>query len=147
MLDSSYERVSTMQYRRRNQVYVSRNLTDIEEIANFKYLSLVNVSHNRLEANGLNALRHLEHLIVVHADHNVVSSLCLSPMQYLQVNHDNNNNNRNDNVHVKRGKVITSWENRTERVGTCLAVKTYVYNAYTCTRGTQHLVWLEGIPR
>lgn len=83
-------------------MYVSRNLTDIEEIANFKYLSLVNVSHNRLDTNGLNALRHLEHVVVVHADHNVVGSLRLSPMQYLQVNNDNNNNNnRNDNVHVQ----------------------------------------------
>jgi len=63
-----------------------RNLTNIEEVANFKYLSIINVSHNHLDLNGLDVLRGLEYVVEILADHNVVQSLCLSSMAYLQVN-------------------------------------------------------------
>ncbi|KAL4131742.1 hypothetical protein QTP88_009014 [Uroleucon formosanum] len=62
----------------------NRNLTNIEEITKFKYLSLINVSHNHLGLDALDVLRELQYVVVVQADHNNVDSLCLSPMPYLQ---------------------------------------------------------------
>ncbi|KAL5244510.1 hypothetical protein ACI65C_011920 [Semiaphis heraclei] len=63
----------------------NRNLTNIEEITNFKYLSYINVSHNHLDLDALDVLRELGYVVVLQADHNNIDSLCLSPMPYLQV--------------------------------------------------------------
>ncbi|VVC36905.1 Leucine-rich repeat,Leucine-rich repeat domain, L domain-like [Cinara cedri] len=62
-----------------------RNLTNIEEITHFKYLSLIDLSYNHLDLISLDVLRDLVHVVFVQADHNVVNSLCLTSLPYLQV--------------------------------------------------------------
>ncbi|XP_050432697.1 leucine-rich repeat-containing protein 23-like [Adelges cooleyi] len=64
---------------------VCRELTNIEVIPSFKFLSFVNVSCNYLDLEALDVLKGLENALIIYADHNSVESLHLTSMPYLKV--------------------------------------------------------------
>lgn len=63
----------------------SRDLTNIDIISNFKYLSFINVSYNYLNSKALDSLKNLPHVLLIYADNNLVESLHLTPMPHLKV--------------------------------------------------------------
>ncbi|XP_012551774.1 leucine-rich repeat-containing protein 23 [Bombyx mori] len=61
------------------------NLTDITAIKYFKHLQFVDVSNNKLDLEALQAVTELPHLLLIHADKNILRSGALKKMKYLQV--------------------------------------------------------------
>ncbi|KAJ9577495.1 hypothetical protein L9F63_005868 [Diploptera punctata] len=71
------------------------DLNDISVITSFKYVEFVDVSGNHLSTENLHCLTRLRNLLMLKADGNIITSLDLPPMSFLQVLILSNNEIRN----------------------------------------------------